>query len=413
MKRDAKMNVNSQRLISRIKAFGTIGLDDKERLARIAFSDADKQGRDQLIAWMKEANLDIEIDRIGNIHGIWQPASVIHGKPIMMGSHIDTVLNAGIYDGNYGVLAGLEVILTLQESGFIPVRPVVISAFSNEEGARYSPDMMGSLVYAGGLEVDKALETIGVDGSVLGCELDRIGYSGANEPGFLQPKAYIELHIEQGPVLDKLDIPIGVVEDLQGISWQRITIEGTANHAGTTPMSMRADAGMASAQVMVSLRDNILAKSDKMVTTIGAMQFEPNIINVIPSKAQFTVDLRSPVEDDLKDAENSLIKCLNTVAESEGVKVSIERMARFEPVIFDNKLVGIIEEVTKCRGLSSKRMTSGAGHDAQMMARICPSAMIFVPSKDGISHNPKEYTEDEALVAGANILLDTVSSLAI
>ncbi len=407
------MNVNSQRLISRIKAFGTIGLDDKERLARIAFSDADKQGRDQLIAWMKEANLDIEIDRIGNIHGIWQPASVIHGKPIMMGSHIDTVLNAGIYDGNYGVLAGLEVILTLQESGFIPVRPVVISAFSNEEGARYSPDMMGSLVYAGGLEVDKALETIGVDGSVLGCELDRIGYSGANEPGFLQPKAYIELHIEQGPVLDKLDIPIGVVEDLQGISWQRITIEGTANHAGTTPMSMRADAGMASAQVIVSLRDNILAKSDKMVTTIGAMQFEPNIINVIPSKAQFTVDLRSPVEDDLKDAENSLIKCLNTVAESEGVKVSIERMARFEPVIFDNKLVGIIEEVTKCRGLSSKRMTSGAGHDAQMMARICPSAMIFVPSKDGISHNPKEYTEDEALVAGANILLDTVSSLAI
>jgi len=407
------MNVNSQRLISRIKAFGTIGLDDKERLARIAFSDADKQGRDQLIAWMKEANLDIEIDRIGNIHGIWQPASVIHGKPIMMGSHIDTVLNAGIYDGNYGVLAGLEVILTLQDSGFIPVRPVVISAFSNEEGARYSPDMMGSLVYAGGLEVDKALETIGVDGSVLGCELDRIGYSGANEPGFLQPKAYIELHIEQGPVLDNLDIPIGVVEDLQGISWQRITIEGIANHAGTTPMSMRADAGMASAQVMVSLRDNILAKSDKMVTTIGAMQFEPNIINVIPSKAQFTVDLRSPVEDDLKDAENSLIKCLNTVAESEGVKVSIERMARFEPVIFDNKLVGIIEEVTKCRGLSSKRMTSGAGHDAQMMARICPSAMIFVPSKDGISHNPKEYTEDEALVAGANILLDTVSSLAI
>ncbi|MEH6578521.1 MAG: Zn-dependent hydrolase [Amphritea sp.] len=412
-KRGSIMNVNSERLLSRLKEFGNVGRDSKERLARIAITDADKLGRDNLVAWMQAADLKVAVDRIGNIHGIWKPDSVTDPEPIMMGSHIDTVLNAGIYDGNYGVLAGLEVILTLQECNFAPSRPIVVSAFSNEEGARYAPDMMGSLVYAGGLSVDEALETVGLDGSVLGSELERIGYAGHNEPGFMQPKAYVELHIEQGPVLENLNIPIGAVENLQGISWQRITITGTANHAGTTPMSMRSDAGIATAKVMIYLRDFVTQKGDCMVSTVGSINFEPNIINVIPSKSEFTVDLRSPNEDDLKDAEMNLNHYLKEIQEIEGVTVSVERLARFEPVTFDKGLVETIEAASNSRGLTSKRMTSGAGHDAQMMARICPSAMIFVPSKDGISHNPKEYTEPEELVAGANVLLDTVRAIAI
>lgn len=399
--------------MSRLKEYGDIGRDSQGRLARIAFTDADKLGRDQLVTWMQAAGLNVEVDKIGNIHGLWEPESVVESRPIMMGSHIDTVLNAGIYDGNYGVLAGLEVILALQEAGFKPSRGIVVSAFSNEEGAHYAPDMMGSLVYSGGYSVKKALATIGLNGLVLGSELQRIGYAGLNEPGFIQPKAYIELHIEQGPVLENLELPIGVVENLQGISWQRITIEGVANHAGTTPMSMRADAGIATAQVMLHLKDYVTQKGNGMVSTIGTILFEPNIINVIPSKSVFSVDLRSPCESDLKDAELSLAQCLNEIEEIDGFNISVERLARFEPVTFDRNLVESIEKASNGRGFISKRMTSGAGHDAQMMARICPSAMIFVPSKDGISHNPREYTEEQHLINGANLLLDTIKDLAI
>lgn len=402
------MNINSERLLARLKEHGDIGRDSEGRLARLAFTDADKLGRDQLVNWMLDAGLSIEVDRIGNIHGIWKAATSDDCDPIMMGSHIDTVLNAGIYDGNYGVLAGLEVILTLQEAGHKPNSPIIISAFSNEEGARYAPDMMGSLVYSGGYCVDKALTTVGIDGSILGNELERIGYAGNNEPGFIQPKAYIELHIEQGPVLDKLDIPIGVVENLQGISWQKVIIKGVANHAGTTPMSMRSDAGLATAKVMTLLEEFVKKKGNGMVSTIGSIEFEPNIINVIPSKSIFTVDVRSPFENDLIDAENHLNKLLDEIRKSGDFIISVDKLARFEPVVFDSSLVKSIEIASTNRGFISKRMTSGAGHDAQMIARICPSAMIFVPSKDGISHNPKEHTDVQQLIDGANVLLDTI-----
>jgi len=409
----SKMNINSERLIARLTEHGDIGRDSEGRLSRLAFTDADKQGRDRLVRWMKDAGLDVAVDRIGNIHGVWKEDTTVDIDPIMMGSHIDTVLNAGIYDGIYGVLAGLEIILTLQESDHKPANPIIISAFSNEEGARYAPDMLGSLVYSGDYCIDKALATVGIDGSILGSELERIGYAGFHEPGFMQPKAYIELHIEQGPVLEKLGIPIGVVENLQGISWQKITLDGVANHAGTTPMSMRADAGMATAKVMTYLEDFVNKKGNGMVLTIGTIQFEPNIINVIPSKSVFTVDVRSPFESDLKDVERELNRLLDQLQQKGDIRVSVERLVRFEPVTFDNKLVKHIEEASNNRGFMTKRMTSGAGHDAQMIARICPSAMIFVPSKGGISHNPKEHTDVQQLVDGANVLLDAIYNLSV
>lgn len=406
------ISIDAVRLLSRIEQLGQIGRDGEDRLVRLAASDADKSGRDALVSWMKEADLEVAVDRIGNIFGIWRTSSAEDQAPILIGSHIDTVIDAGVYDGCYGVLSGLEVIQSLRSAGFVPSRPIVVAAFTNEEGVRYTPDMMGSLVYAGGLPVEEALASVGTDGTVLGEELARIGYAGSKEPGFLKPHAYVELHIEQGPVLEKAGVQVGAVENLQGISWQRITIEGVANHAGTTPISLRADAGYAASRVISFLRDRAASSPTPTVATVGCISFEPNAVNIIPSRAVFTVDLRDPNEDRLQAEEAALADFLTELAAAEKVTIATERMARFTPVTFDAAIVKLVEAAAEQRGLSSMRMTSGAGHDAQMMARICPAAMIFVPSIGGISHNPREFTPEADLVAGANVLLDVVSQLA-
>ncbi|HEX2552282.1 MAG TPA: Zn-dependent hydrolase [Microvirga sp.] len=405
-------SIDAERLLGRLRALGQIGRDREGRLVRLAGSDADKAARDALVAWIRDAGLEVRIDRIGNVFGIWKNGANAAEAPVLVGSHIDTVIDAGLYDGCYGVLAGLEVVETLKGSGFRPARPIAVAAFTNEEGVRYAPDMMGSLVHAGGLPIETALATVGTDGTVLGAELARIGYAGGEEPGFLRPHAYVELHIEQGPVLEREGVPIGAVETLQGISWQRVTIEGEANHAGTTPMSMRRDAGHAAARVVTVLRDRARNANTPTVATVGCMSFEPNAINVIPSRATFTVDLRDPDEGRLQAAEAALAADLTALAAEEEVTIAVERLARFAPVTFDPAIVALVEEAARGRGLASKRMTSGAGHDAQMIARIAPAAMIFVPSVGGISHNPREHTPDADLVAGATVLLDVVSRLA-
>lgn len=405
-------SINAERLLAHIRELGAIGRDDRGQLTRLAASDTEKLGRDRLVGWIEAAGLDVAVDRIGNIFGIWSNQDNAEQLPLMLGSHIDTVINAGIYDGCYGVLAGLEVIETLKEQGFISERPIVVAAFTNEEGVRYTPDMLGSLVHVGGLGVEAALATVGTDGTTLGSELARIGYAGSVEPGSLKPHAYVELHIEQGPVLEREATTIGAVENLQGISWQRVTIDGVANHAGTTPMAMRCDAGLAAARVGLFLREHILRSNAPSVATIGTMRFEPDAINVIPSRAVFTVDLRDPDEDRLQALESALSDFLRHLEQEEHVNVSVERLARFEPVIFDSAIVEAIEVSASARGLKSRRMTSGAGHDAQMIARIAPAAMIFVPSRGGISHNPREHTNLADLVAGANILLDVVERIA-
>lgn len=400
--------IDGDRLIERLKALGEKGRDEAGRLCRVAASDADKEGRDLLCAWLKEADLRVEVDRIGNIHGIWEPEGA-SGDAVVIGSHIDTVIDAGIYDGCYGVLAGVAVIEAIRRAGLRPVRPLAVVAYTNEEGVRYSPDMMGSLVAAGGLDVDDALAIVGTDGTKLGVELERIGYAGSREPGFLKPHAYIELHIEQGPILEAKGQPIGAVENLQGISWQKITIGGTANHAGTTPMAMRRDAGVAAGRVITFL-DQLARETKNAVATVGTIRFEPNAINVIPASAIFTVDLRNPDRELLSKKEASLQLFLETLR-AEGYEISNERLARFHPVKFAPEIVAAVEVAAAQRQLPCRRMTSGAGHDAQMIARIAPAAMIFVPSKGGISHNPAEFTAESDLIAGANVLLDVVRKL--
>ena len=383
------MDINKERLLDSIFMLGKIGIDASGERTRLAASDAEKEGRDFVVKQMREAGLDVVVDRIGNIFGIWQTEENRKEAPLMIGSHIDTVINAGQYDGCYGVLTGIEIVRTLKEQKAALKRPLVVGAFTNEEGVRYQPDMMGSLVYAGDLSLDEALDSVGTDGTILRDELTRIGYGGTVDPGFIKPYAFIELHIEQGPIMDAKGISIGAVENLQGISWQRISIEGAANHAGTTPTDMRIDAGLAASKVNVFMRERCLASSGKTVCTVGTMALEPNAVNVIPSKAVFTVDVRNPNEEKLKEEEMALAAYLKKLEETDHVKIHTERLVRFEPVEFDNGICKITEKMAEKRGLSHCRMTSGAGQDAQMMARFCPTGMIFVPSVKEISHNPK------------------------
>ena len=406
----SKMEINGARLMDNIRTLGTLGINETGR-SRLAASDEDKAGRDYVKGLFEETGLEVVVDRIGNLYGIWRPEGTPDVDPVMTGSHIDSVINAGQYDGDLGVLSGLEVIRTLQEAGFVPARPIVVVAFTNEEGVRYQPDMMGSLVYAGGQPLDEALDSIGTDGTRLGDELARIGYAGTIDPGDIKPATFVELHIEQGPILDVEGTQIGVVESLQGIHWKRITFHGAQNHAGTTPTSMRRDAGLAAAKVNVREREHALA-NDKFLCTVGTIALEPNAVNVIPDKATFTVDLRSPVKETLDSEDAGLEEYLLQVAEQEGLTVESEQLTCFDPVPFDEGVCQRIEASCEARGLSHRRITSGAGQDAQMMARICPTAMIFVPSVNGISHNPEEYSRDEDCVNGANVLLDVVVSLA-
>jgi N-carbamoyl-L-amino-acid hydrolase len=401
-------SIDGARLLARLRQLGNTGRDPAGQLTRLAASDEDKLGRDLLVSWLHEAGLSVSVDAIGNIFGCWG-ASTEH-PPLMIGSHIDTVVNAGIYDGCYGVLGALAVIETLQGQGTKPSRPIVLAAFTNEEGVRYQPDMMGSLVYTGGYSLDAALAAIGTDGTVLGEELRRIGYAGPAAPGFLRPAMCLELHIEQGPILESAGCTIGAVQDVQGIGWQRVIISGAANHAGTTPVTMRRDAGVAAARVITFLRDR-LAANPPTVATVGTIRFEPDTINIIPSRAVLTVDLRDPDEQRLQSAERELTQFLKQLEQQENVTTEVERIVRFQPVAFDQQLVGRIEQAAERRRLKHRRMTSGAGHDAQMMARICPAAMIFVPSHNGISHSPLEYTGEADLIAGANVLLDVVAGL--
>lgn len=404
--------MNTSRMLEHLFALGKVGIDAQGQRTRVCASDAEKQGRDLVCRWMREAGLEVVIDRIGNIHGIWQTPENKTEKPLMLGSHIDTVINAGQYDGCYGVLSALEIVQSLKEAGAKTARSMVVSAWTNEEGVRYAPDMMGSLVYAGGMKCEEALASVGTDGTILGEELKRIGYAGTADPGFLQPYAFVELHIEQGPIMDAEGYTIGAVEDLQGISWQEITIEGAQNHAGTTPTAYRRDAGVAAAKVITYMRERCLLPGSRTVCTTGCIAFEPNAVNVIPSKAVFTVDLRNPEEAQLKAEEKALADYLAELEKTDRVKITARRMSRFEPVKFDEGIVKRVEKYAAAHGYRCRRMTSGAGQDAQMLARICPTAMIFVPSVNGISHNPQEFTKEQDLIAGAEVFLDVAADMA-
>ena len=403
--------INRARMLDRIERLAAINRLGDSSCCRLALSDADRDGRDLVVGWMKDAGLQVHIDQIGNIIGVRSGRA--GAAPVMTGSHIDTVATGGRFDGAYGVIAGLEALQTLHEAGVETQRGLAVAVFTNEEGARFQPDMMGSLVYAGGLSLNSALASTAEDGVTLGQELERIGYAGTQTCGAILPHAYVELHIEQGPVLDREGGTLGAVQDLQGISWQEVTIRGVSNHAGTTPMRLRHDAGYCAARIAVFVRELAQSFGGSQVATVGKIQLRPNLVNVIAREAKLTVDLRNTNDQLLDDAEAQLLRFLEELASSERVTIETKRLARTPAVRFDGRIVQIIEDVATSMGHAGiRRMTSGAGHDAQMMARICPAAMIFVPSVGGISHNPAEFTEPDHLELGANMLMRVIERLA-
>jgi len=399
----SQLRINGERLTQRIAELAEIGAIDGGGVCRLALSDEDKQGRDRVCDWMKQLGLRISVDRVGNVIAIRDGEEDL--APVMTGSHIDTVATGGRYDGNLGVLAGLEVIETLNDAGISTRYPLGVGFFTNEEGARFAPDMMGSGVNQGALDVDEVLATKGIDGKLVGEELVRIGYNGDTEVGQFRAHCFVELHVEQGPVLEQESTTIGAVTGVQGISWTEYRINGVSNHAGTTPMHLRHDAGYVAASIAVEARRIATDMGGSQVATVGVSELIPNLVNVIAKQALVTVDLRNMDESLLQSAERRMTEFVHGLAESEGVEISRQTLARFEPVVFDEAMVALIEQSATGLGSSCKRMPSGAGHDAQMFAPNCPTAMVFVPSKGGISHNVTEYTSPEELEAGANVLL--------
>jgi N-carbamoyl-L-amino-acid hydrolase len=402
------LSIDAARLMDRIMSLAEISPIAGGGNCRLALTDDDRDGRDLVVSWMRDLNMEVSVDAVGNVIAVWNVGS---GAPVMTGSHIDTVRTGGKFDGNYGVIAGLEVVQTCQQNGVTPDHPLAVGIFTDEEGARFAPDMLGSLVYVGGMTTEEALDITAIDGPRLGDELVRIGYAGSAPcPGVI-PHAFVELHIEQGPLLEANDIRIGAVTGVQGISWQEVTIVGQSNHAGTTPMSLRHDPTYVAAEIAVFLRKLSARYGAHQVCTVGKVDVFPNLINVVAARVTMTLDIRNTDENLLQRAEIEVAAFLNEIATTEGVTITTKKLARFEPVEFDERIVAVIEQISNDLGNTTQRMPSGAGHDAQMLARVCPTAMIFVPSINGISHNPAEDTETDDLVAGANILLHAMLNL--
>jgi len=402
--------VDAERLVRRLAGLNAIGALEGGGVTRLALSDEDKRGRDFVVALMRELGLEVRVDRFGNVVGV-RPGSE-GGPPVMTGSHLDTVRAGGRYDGALGVLAGLEAVAALNDAGVTTRRPLAVAFFTNEEGVRFAPDMMGSMVHQGHLPLEDMLGAEDGDGTTVGEALERIGYAGDDPCGTVRPHAFVELHIEQGPVLEREGITIGAVEGVQGISWTGIEVRGKANHAGTTPMALRRDAGVAVGAVIGYARRLARDIGGGQVATVGRVELKPNVVNVIPGRASLTVDLRNFDERRLALAEARLAKFLGRLAQREGLEIGHRSLARYPPVAFDPRVIELVEATAAELGHSVRRLPSGAGHDAQAFAASCPTAMIFVPSAGGVSHNPDEHTDVADIEAGANVLLQVLLELA-
>ena len=368
--------VQVERLLADLDALGAIGDTGDGGSCRLALTDDDAGGRELVVGWMRDLGLEVRVDRIGNVVGT-RAGTDPSRAPVMTGSHIDTVRTGGRYDGNYGVLAGLEVLRALDDAGRATTHPVEVAFFTNEEGSRFAPDMLGSLVYADGLDLEAALDTVAIDGAVLGDELERLGWAGeAAVPGVV-PHAYVELHIEQGPVLEEAGVTIGAVTGVQGISWQELTITGQSNHAGTTPMRLRHDAGLVAAEVATAVRAIVLEDGEPAVGTVGRLQLHPDLVNVVAARAVLTVDLRHTEAAALHGLEASVRAVVDDLARDEGVTATWRRLARFDPVEFapvDRRPGG---------GDGRAARSLGAAHAVGRRARR-PDARPPVPRGDGV-----------------------------
>ena len=400
----SSIRINGERLWASLMELAKIGATPKGGVCRLTLTDLDKQGRDLVLGWAREAGMEITVDKIGN--GFMRRRGRINAlAPIVTGSHIDTQPTGGKFDGNYGVLAGIEVVRTLNDHGIETEAPIEVAFWTNEEGSRFVPVMMGSGVFAKAFTLEHAYAATDTEGKSVKDELARIGYIGEQEPGDHPIGAYFETHIEQGPVLEDNDVTIGVVSGVLGIRWFDCTVTGMEAHAGPTPMALRKDAMQVSARIMQEVVAAALRHSPHGRGTVGMVQVFPNSRNVIPGRVKFSVDLRNAT-DALVDQMADEVKAFAAKAAAEsGLDVKIELLSSYTAQVFHADCVDAVGRAAQKLGYSNMPAVSGAGHDAVYMAKLAPSGMIFIPCKDGISHNEIEDAKPEHITAGCNVLL--------
>ena len=397
------IQIRGDRLWDSLMEMAKIGATEKGGNCRLAASDLDKEGRDLFVRWCKEAGCTVTVDAIGNIFAR-RPGKNNDLPPVMTGSHLDTQPTGGRFDGVYGVLAGLEVVRTLNDAGIETEAPVEVVVWTNEEGSRFSPAMMGSGVFAGVFPLDEIQAKQDIDGLKLGDELRRIGYEGTAPMG--KPvKAYFEAHIEQGPILEAEKKPVGIVTGAQGQRWYEVTVVGQEAHAGPTPMARRRDALVGASRMVQEVNRIGLANQPYACATVGFMQVSPNSRNVIPGRVFFAVDFRHPDDAVLTKMDSELRAACAKLAAEAGLEVEVSEFWYFPPTPFDAKCVAAVREGAKLYGYDHMEIVSGAGHDAVYMAKVAPTGMIFVPCEDGISHNELENADPKDLEAGGNVLL--------
>jgi N-carbamoyl-L-amino-acid hydrolase len=416
--RTHSLTINADRLWQSLRQLAEIGAYRDERTGlvgvnRLALSEADGRGRALVKRWFTEAGLEVRVDRIGNCFGR-RSGTRADAASVMVGSHLDSVPTGGAFDGALGVLGALEVIRTLNDSGMQTVRPLEIAFFTEEEGCRFGTDMLGSAVAAGRIPLQRALGLKDRSGLSVGEELAKIGFAGTADERLEPPHAYLECHIEQGPILRAANVDLGVVTGVQGISWQELTLVGQAAHAGTTPMELRRDAGLAAARINLRLHEMAVSgKYGQLRATMGGLDPMPGMVNIVPGRVWCTVDLRNPDDALMAAAEKDLASFLRGLEAEMRVQIEARQTAKTSRVPFSTEIQVAIVRNISAAGLSQQSIVSGAGHDAQEMAALCPTGMIFVAGEyDGISHNPREYSTPEQCANGVNVLLTTVLQLA-
>jgi N-carbamoyl-L-amino-acid hydrolase len=401
------IKINPARLWNDIVETGKIGATERGGLCRLALSDEDRQVREWFVEACRTEGCEVRVDELGNLFAR-RSGHRSDLDPIAIGSHLDSQPTGGRFDGILGVLAGLEVIRSLNEHGIETEHPIEIIDWTNEEGARFAPAMQGSGVFAGVLDKETVLSCQDRGGRVLGEELDRIGFRGDDICGDHPLDSYFELHIEQGPILEAEKKVIGVVGGVQGMRWYDLTLEGCASHAGTTPMKMRRDASVAAAEIIIAVNRLAGETGEGALTTTGVIDAYPNSRNVVPSRVFMTIDLRHTEVETLDRMEAKLREIVSATCAEHSVSETLDRLWDSPPVQFDVECVDAVRESATKSNHSLREITSGAGHDAVYVSRIAPTAMIFIPCKDGISHNEIESATPEHVDAGASVLLEAI-----
>ena len=401
------VRINGERLWSSLMEMAKIGATPKGGVCRLALTDLDKQGRDLFVQWCRDAGCSVKVDKMGNIFAR-RPGRNNALAPVGTGSHLDSQPTGGRFDGVYGVLAGLEVIRTLNDHGIETERPVEASVWTNEEGSRFAPAMVASGVYAGVFTLDYGLSRTDPDGKTMGEELARIGYAGPEPVGGRPVHAFFETHIEQGPILEAEGQTIGVVTDAQGQRWYELTLTGQDSHAGPTPMPVRRDALLGAAKVIQLVNEIGLAHAPLAVSTVGMINSYPNSRNVIPGKVFLTVDFRCPDNDQLTQMDAELRAGVAKIAEAGRLGHELKQIFQYDCVHFDESCVRTVRAAAQRLGYVTRDIVSGAGHDACYMSKVTPTAMVFVPCIGGISHNEIEDAKPEWIEAGGNVLLQAM-----